>query len=54
MSGNRVFQEAAGEEVLNILDLYVAVSEELLAVPLVKGRKSEKEKFAGAKLHHHR
>jgi len=40
-------QEEAGKEVLEILDLYRSVYEELLAVPVVKGRKSEKEKFAG-------
>ncbi|XP_040841630.1 bifunctional glutamate/proline--tRNA ligase isoform X1 [Ochotona curzoniae] len=40
------FEEAA-EEVLQILDLYVRVYEELLAIPVVKGRKTEKEKFAG-------
>eukprot|EP01006_Ploeotia_vitrea_P053069 TRINITY_DN67753_c0_g1_i2.p1 TRINITY_DN67753_c0_g1~~TRINITY_DN67753_c0_g1_i2.p1 ORF type:complete len:565 (-),score=298.64 TRINITY_DN67753_c0_g1_i2:47-1603(-) len=34
-------------EVLQILDLYAAIYEELLAVPVVKGRKTEKEKFAG-------
>lgn len=37
----------ADSEVLDILDLYARVYEELLAVPVVKGRKSEKEKFAG-------
>ena len=37
----------ADEEVLQILDLYARVYEELLAVPVIKGRKSEKEKFAG-------
>lgn len=37
----------AAEEVLQILDLYAGVYEELLAVPVVKGRKTEKEKFAG-------
>ena len=37
----------ADEEVLQILDLYARVYEELLAIPVVKGRKSEKEKFAG-------
>jgi prolyl-tRNA synthetase len=37
----------ADVEVLQILDLYARVYEELLAVPVVKGRKSEKEKFAG-------
>lgn len=39
-------QEAA-DEVLVILDLYRRVYEELLAVPVVPGKKSEKEKFAG-------
>ena len=37
----------ADEEVLAILDLYRRVYEELLAVPVVPGVKSEKEKFAG-------
>lgn len=37
----------ADEEVLSILELYRRVYEELLAVPVIKGRKSEKEKFAG-------
>nr|7F98_A Chain A, Bifunctional glutamate/proline--tRNA ligase [Homo sapiens]7F98_B Chain B, Bifunctional glutamate/proline--tRNA ligase [Homo sapiens]7F99_A Chain A, Bifunctional glutamate/proline--tRNA ligase [Homo sapiens]7F99_B Chain B, Bifunctional glutamate/proline--tRNA ligase [Homo sapiens]7F9A_A Chain A, Bifunctional glutamate/proline--tRNA ligase [Homo sapiens]7F9A_B Chain B, Bifunctional glutamate/proline--tRNA ligase [Homo sapiens]7F9B_A Chain A, Bifunctional glutamate/proline--tRNA liga len=39
--------EEAAEEVLQILDLYAQVYEELLAIPVVKGRKTEKEKFAG-------
>jgi len=30
-----------------ILDLYARVYEDLLAVPVIKGRKTEKEKFAG-------
>lgn len=30
-----------------ILDLYARVYTDLLAIPVVKGRKSEKEKFAG-------
>ena len=34
--------------VMNILDYYAATYEELLAVPVVKGRKSEDERFAGA------
>lgn len=34
-------------QVLQILELYARVYEELLAVPVVKGRKTEKEKFAG-------
>lgn len=32
---------------LQILDLYAKVYEELMAIPVVKGRKTEKEKFAG-------
>ncbi|XP_062245767.1 bifunctional glutamate/proline--tRNA ligase isoform X2 [Platichthys flesus] len=40
-------QEEAAEEVLQILDLYARVYEELMAIPVVKGRKTEKEKFAG-------
>ncbi|KAK2086720.1 Bifunctional glutamate/proline--tRNA ligase [Saguinus oedipus] len=39
--------EEAAEEVLQILDLYAQVYEELLAIPVVKGRKTEKEKSAG-------
>ncbi|EPZ33191.1 Proline-tRNA ligase, class II domain-containing protein [Rozella allomycis CSF55] len=39
--------EEAEKEVYQILDLYARVYEEYLAVPVVKGRKSEKEKFAG-------
>ncbi|XP_055526101.1 bifunctional glutamate/proline--tRNA ligase isoform X2 [Wyeomyia smithii] len=37
----------AEEEVLQILDLYAKVYTDLLAIPVVKGRKTEKEKFAG-------
>ncbi|XP_077269800.1 uncharacterized protein LOC143901394 isoform X1 [Temnothorax americanus] len=40
-------QTEAEEEVLTILDIYARVYEELLAVPVIKGRKTEKEKFAG-------
>ncbi|XP_077445878.1 bifunctional glutamate/proline--tRNA ligase isoform X3 [Stigmatopora argus] len=40
-------KEEATEEVLQILDLYARVYEELMAIPVVKGRKTEKEKFAG-------
>src|SRR5215510_13444096 len=36
------------DETLKILDLYAEVCESVLAVPVVKGRKSESEKFAGA------
>lgn len=34
--------------VMSILDGYAKTYEDLLAVPCVKGRKSEDEKFAGA------
>ena len=37
----------ADKEVLDILDLYRRVYEDLLAVPVIPGRKSDKEKFAG-------
>ncbi|TPX42886.1 proline---tRNA ligase [Synchytrium endobioticum] len=37
----------ADAEVLEILDYYRRVYEEVLAVPVIKGIKSEKEKFAG-------
>ena len=40
--------EEAEAETLKILDLYADVCESTLAVPVVKGRKSESEKFAGA------
>ncbi|EDW24465.1 GL24160 [Drosophila persimilis] len=40
-------QEEAVKEVLDILDLYALVYTHLLAIPVVKGRKTEKEKFAG-------
>lgn len=40
-------KEGAGEEVLQILELYAGVYEQLLAVPVIRGRKTEKEKFAG-------
>src|SRR5437868_9749658 len=38
----------AEEETLKILDLYADVCESVLAMPVIKGRKSESEKFAGA------
>jgi prolyl-tRNA synthetase len=40
--------EEAEAETLMILDLYAKVAGEVLAMPVVKGRKSESEKFAGA------
>jgi prolyl-tRNA synthetase len=41
-------QEEADKEVLEILEYYRSVYEDLLAVPVTKGRKTDKEKFAGA------
>lgn len=41
-------KEEAEQEVFDILDLYARVYTDLLAIPVVKGRKSEREKFAGA------
>ena len=38
----------AEAEVMEILDLYARVYTDLLAVPVVKGRKSDAERFAGA------
>ncbi len=38
----------AEELTLKILDIYGEVIEELLAIPVIKGKKTEKEKFAGA------
>ncbi|TKW09415.2 hypothetical protein SEVIR_6G093200v4 [Setaria viridis] len=40
-------REEADEEVLQVLELYRRIYEEFLAVPVIKGRKSEMEKFAG-------
>jgi prolyl-tRNA synthetase len=40
-------EELAGEEVLQILEFYAGVYEQLLAVPVVRGKKTEAEKFAG-------
>ncbi|CCH42536.1 prolyl-tRNA synthetase [Wickerhamomyces ciferrii] len=39
--------EEADTEVLQILDWYSDIYQHLLAVPVVKGKKTEKEKFAG-------
>ena len=41
-------EESAGQEVRQILNHYTAVYEELLAIPVVKGVKTDNEKFAGA------
>uniref|UniRef100_A0A0N5A5F5 proline--tRNA ligase n=1 Tax=Parastrongyloides trichosuri TaxID=131310 RepID=A0A0N5A5F5_PARTI len=40
-------KDAAVEEVFTILDLYARIYTDLMAIPVIKGRKSEKEKFAG-------
>jgi prolyl-tRNA synthetase len=40
--------EEAEEETLKMLDVYRAFSEEVLAMPVLTGRKSDSEKFAGA------
>ncbi|KAL6499742.1 hypothetical protein OROGR_027652 [Orobanche gracilis] len=40
-------KEEADIEVLEILELYRHIYEEFLAVPVIKGKKSEHEKFAG-------
>lgn len=48
--GHTVFatKEEAMAETTEILDIYARAFEELYAVPVLKGRKSETEKFAGA------
>ncbi|KAJ3196156.1 hypothetical protein HK101_009896 [Irineochytrium annulatum] len=40
-------KEEASAEVMEILDYYRRVYEELLAIPVIPGKKSENEKFAG-------
>lgn len=40
-------EQGAGKEVLEILEHYAGVYEQLLAVPVIRGRKTDKEKFAG-------
>lgn len=40
--------EEAKEETLKMLNIYADFCEEILAIPVVKGEKTEKEKFAGA------
>ena len=41
-------KESATKEVSDILEIYRQAYEELLAIPVLSGRKSENEKFAGA------
>src|SRR5581483_4657169 len=40
--------EEALEEVLRILDIYAEVAEDVMAMPVIKGMKTQSEKFAGA------
>ncbi|WGG46218.1 proline--tRNA ligase [Rossellomorea sp. DA94] len=39
----------AHEETVQMLEVYAELCEEMLAIPVIKGQKTEKEKFAGAK-----
>lgn len=41
-------REEAIEETMNILDVYTRFAEEYMAMPVIKGIKTESEKFAGA------
>lgn len=41
--------EEAQEETIKMLNTYATHCEEVLAIPVIKGQKTEKEKFAGAK-----
>lgn len=41
-------EDEARAETLRMRDIYVETAKELLAIPMVTGRKTEKEKFAGA------
>jgi len=40
--------EEAEEETIRMLNIYAQHCEEVLAIPVIKGRKTDKEKFAGA------
>ncbi|MDQ0427258.1 prolyl-tRNA synthetase [Planomicrobium stackebrandtii] len=42
-------EDEAQKETLKMLDVYADICERVLAIPVIKGRKTEKEKFAGAK-----
>ncbi len=41
--------EEAQEETIRMLNVYSSFCEDFLAIPVIKGQKTEKEKFAGAK-----
>ncbi|KAI1016641.1 hypothetical protein LB504_007098 [Fusarium proliferatum] len=40
-------EDQAGVEVLEILELYAQIYEDLLAIPIIRSRKSENKRFAG-------
>lgn len=42
-------QEESQEETIRMLNIYAEHCEKVLAIPVIKGQKTEKEKFAGAK-----
>ncbi|NLK68524.1 MAG: proline--tRNA ligase [Clostridiaceae bacterium] len=42
-------EEEAMEETIRMLNVYAEFCENVLAIPVIKGQKTEKEKFAGAK-----
>ena len=44
-----VNEEEAIKEALKILDIYEEFCENILAIPVIKGKKTDKEKFSGAK-----
>ncbi len=44
-----VTEEEAMEETIRMLNVYAEFCENVLAIPVIKGQKTEKEKFAGAK-----
>ena len=48
--GHSLFEtkEQAHQNALEMLDVYDSIGRDLLAIPFVKGKKTEKEKFAGA------
>jgi prolyl-tRNA synthetase len=47
-TAHATWQEAQDETLLILHDVYDAVMRDVLAIPTVKGRKTEREKFAGA------
>lgn len=42
-------QEESEEETIKMLNVYAELCENVLAIPVIKGQKTDKEKFAGAK-----